>query len=123
MTLDVPSSAQFSVRQWLLNVGQEGRGAHHWIWNRNDFIQFGTWGGAAAGGRQIGQAPMTTAKSLATVWDGTTYELYLNGQSVAKFENVANMFKMTDTLIAIGGNRHFESGGAWNFQGCIHGVD
>merc|ERR1711953_1296729 len=32
-----------STRQWILNLGQENTGSHHWLWNSQNAIQFGKW--------------------------------------------------------------------------------
>ena len=61
-------------RQWVLNFGQQGRGAEHWLWNGGDKIQFGMWSG-----RQISDAPMEGSSVLATVKEGGVYRMYLDG--------------------------------------------
>jgi len=69
-------------RQWVLNFGQWNGGAEHWLWGGGDSIQFGRWGGP-----QIGNAPMSGASVLATVYEGSTYKLYLDGKLVASNGN------------------------------------
>src|SRR5438552_2418877 len=34
-----------SARAWILLLGNEGGGSHHWLIDKNGFAQFGTWGG------------------------------------------------------------------------------
>merc|ERR1711988_870347 len=69
------SMASYSgSREWLLNFGQSGSYAEHWLWNGDSSIQFGEWNG-----NQISSADITSATTLATTYDGSTYSLYIDG--------------------------------------------
>jgi len=74
-------------RQWILNVGQDGQGAHHWLYDpKSGGVQFGVWSG-----QQITDGGLLTAQGnalqvIATVWNGETYTLYVNGRKAKKLE-------------------------------------
>jgi len=64
-------------REWILNFGQWNDNAEHWIWNDGDDVQIGCWGRTQY---QISTAPARRMRTIATVYDGTNYHLYLDGQ-------------------------------------------
>merc|ERR1719343_437399 len=101
----MPTDTHPQVRQWMLNVGQDGPGAFHWIFNRNNRVQIGTWG-PYRGGFQFSDAPgFPAAKTAATVYskhDGE-YTLWVNGQLAAYGKRMDDIFSVTDTNIGIGG--------------------
>jgi len=84
-------------RQWILNLGQEGGGAHIWLWSPTNFhkqgdLQFGRWkpgidlGRATFEGQVKGVSEgmtheqMMKAASLTTTFDGKTYNFYIDGE-------------------------------------------
>jgi hypothetical protein len=88
------SSQYADRRQWVLNFGQWNSFAEHWLWNGDDKIQFGMWGGA-----QIESAPMKGSSVLATVKQGGTYTLYLDGEVVG---TVANYLDIQSSTMHVG---------------------
>jgi hypothetical protein len=104
-------------RQWILNIGQDGTGAEHWLYNAHagiNRIQFGAWNG-----HQIGEAEIHSAQTLATTYDGTskTYSLYVDG-NLADTKTVHLDIKSGKMLV--GDSQH---GNDLDFQGCVRGVD
>ena len=72
------NKARWSLRgEWILNFGQWIDNAEHWIWNDGDDVQIGCWGRTQY---QISTAPARRMRTIATVYDGTNYHLYLDGQ-------------------------------------------
>jgi hypothetical protein len=75
-------------RAWILLLGNEGTGAHHWLIDKNGATQFGTWGGPG----QV--APALTVGQwahVAVTFDGTNLRGYLNG---VLFSTVATNFSL-----------------------------
>ena len=64
-----------SNRAWILLLGNEGNGAHHWLINSAGGTQFGVWGG----GQVNPTLPVGTWVHVATTFDGTTLSGYVNG--------------------------------------------
>jgi hypothetical protein len=64
-----------SYRAWILQLGNEGSGSHHWLINSSGGTQFGVWNGnQAQPGLPVGQW-----KHVAIVFDGTTLKSYVDG--------------------------------------------
>ncbi|MER7169410.1 LamG domain-containing protein [Micromonospora sp. NPDC000207] len=63
-------------RAWLVNLGQSGVGAHHWLLNPGGNTQLGVWSGAAA----TPKLPLGRWIHLATVHDGTSLTCYVDGE-------------------------------------------
>ena len=68
-----------SNRAWLLLLGDQGEGAHHWLVNSSGISQLGSWSGNQA------QPTLPTGvwKHLALTFDGTTLKAYLDGSMIA----------------------------------------
>lgn len=87
-----------TTRTWLFNLGQYNTGAHHWLLEANGDLTVGVFNGP-----QI----VTSFTScldfcwihLATVFDGTTLSLYLDGNLV---DQKAVTFNFTDKGLNIG---------------------
>jgi len=112
------SKENTKTRQWILNIGQQGTGAEHWLWvPATGSIQFGVWNNAQIRGVNISKAENT----LATVYDAArkTYSLYVDGELAKTIDDVTLNIK-TSTLSA-GDKQGYHSNA--NFNGCIFGVD
>jgi len=110
-------NAAYNKRQWVLNLGQAGTGANHWLWNNDARIQFGPWNG---GRSQIKQGDISKAKTLATVFDGAKYSLYIDGNLV-ETRDASRTLSITSGAMAVGTDtayRHEDP-----FAGCIYGVN
>jgi len=98
MTMRLPPlNEDKGKRQWIMNIGQDGPGAHHWLWSpESKGIQFGVWGGAGYEAYQITDGNFLTAQGSAlqvitTTWDGKVYTLYVNGRKAeAKTLNIGS---------------------------------
>merc|ERR1711951_63841 len=79
--LDMPASFE-GARQWILNLGQEGKGANHWIWNerRDEGVQFGRWGSKSD---QVRDAHINSCKFLTTTYGDGELNVYCNGVLIA----------------------------------------
>ncbi len=85
-----------SNRAWILLLGNEGGGSHHWLIDKNGTTQFGTWGGPG----QV--APTLTAgvwAHVAVTFDGTNLKGYLNG---SLFNTVATNFNLQGVALTVG---------------------
>jgi uncharacterized protein YegL len=63
-------------REWILNYGQSGSGAHHWLYNPDSSIQFGSWNG-----HQVHDPIYTQSKiNILTTYDASKalYIMYIN---------------------------------------------
>jgi len=117
-----PESSNATKRQWILNIGQSGAGAEHWLWNAHageNRVQFGRWNGG-----QIGVAEINNAKVIATTYDSSTltYKLYVDGALKAErtqSEDQRLDIKNGDLKIGLKGYNNNEIG----FEGCGYGVD
>jgi len=101
-------------RQWILNLGQNSPGAHHWTWRpSNNAIQFGAWSG-----HQINGVDITQCTDLSTTFSGSVLKLYCNGVFMRER---AVAFSITDSNIAIGniGSQFVHED---PFAGCISEV-
>jgi hypothetical protein len=79
MAMWVKINAFPSARAWIALLGTPEAGAHHWLINQTGTTQFGVWGGAQ-------KAPILAAdgqwRHVASVFDGTTLEVYINGTAM-----------------------------------------
>eukprot|EP00854_Cymbomonas_tetramitiformis_P003290 gene3290-4141_t len=114
MALTFNSGGYGGTREWLLNVGHVGSGAEHWLWRGGSVIQFGTW--TASGSHpQITNADIGSATAtLATVWDGSTYTLYIDGVVAASSSTTSFDIRSGDLRIGITAHNPTD------FGGCIH---
>jgi len=101
-------------RVWMFNLGQAGKGANHWLWNNGDKIQFGAWSGT-----QISKGDISKAKIVASVFDGTSYFLYLDGNLVEK--KAVSQMNIKSGAMAVGTNNVYTGEDA--FKGCVFGVN
>jgi len=83
-------------RQWVMNLGQWGGAAEHWLWNSGNSISFGRWGG----GGTINDAPMSGKSVLAMVRKSDQLKLYLDGNLVGTVNNVKE--DIQNSMIHIG---------------------
>lgn len=100
------------TRQWLLNFGQKGFGAHIWCWTGENELTFGSWGGHRS---QLASIVDCRRQVWATVYDGHFYKLYIGGQFVGKS---AARFSIEDNTVAIGQSALIEG----DFSGTIEEV-
>lgn len=128
------------LRQWILNIGQEGFGAHHWLWsasgveyqNNRGELQFGCWLGQqirAVGDTESTVDTMLQASSLTTVYNVDTkqYTLYVDGEYYASasetidfhFPSSSNLQLLIGTLPSVYLGNPTQS----RFLGCVHKVD
>ena len=65
-------------RAWMMLLGNEGTGAHHWLLNSNGVSQLGSWGGNQA----QPTLPAGVWKHIALTFDGGTLKAYIDGTLV-----------------------------------------
>lgn len=103
------------ARQWILNLGQEGNGAHHWLWNSNDEIQFGVWDS----NRQITGKDIRSCSSLTTTYGDGELKLYCNGNLIGSLDCGQDcFFNINESKLAIAVASYQEQ----NFKGCVKKV-
>ena len=73
MKIDWTGATYSGSREWLLNLGNPGGGAEHWLWNGGNSIQFGMWNGAP----QIYSLDIQSCQSLATTYDASSGQYVL----------------------------------------------
>lgn len=74
-------------RAWVLLLGSEGAGSHHWLLNSAGETQFGVWeGGQVAPKLEVGKWV-----HVATTFDGTKLTGYVDGQKVGDVEATFNL--------------------------------
>ena len=99
-------------RAWLSQLGQYGTGSHHWLIHADGHMQIGAFNGDQV---QLSTLPVGEWTHLATVYDGTTLTLYVNGENYASTSASFN-FNNTD----------FNLGRPWrsdpNFKGKVDEV-
>ena len=66
------------LRAWVLLLGKEGTGAHHWLLNSNGVSQLGSWSGNQA----QPTLPVGIWKHIALTFDGSTLKVYIDGSLV-----------------------------------------
>jgi len=103
--------AEPADRQWILNLGQAGNGAEHWLWHDNKHIQFGVWGVIA-----INDAEITQCTYLSTTYSGTTLKLYCDGIFIAERDM---KFRIKSSSLNIGKGGY---AGQEDFKGCVSEV-
>ena len=75
------------TRAWILLLGNEGDGSHHWLINSAGETQFGVWGG-----NQVKPKLEVGAwKHVVITFDGTTLKGYLDGQKVEEIDATFNL--------------------------------
>jgi len=92
-------------RAWILLLGSEGDGSHHWLINNAGETQFGVWGGnQAKPALEVGKW-----KHVAITFDGTTLTGYLDGKKTESTEATFNLQGVGLTLAqAHNGENAFE---------------
>merc|ERR1712238_168598 len=108
-----------STRQWLLNIGQTGKNAEHWLYTPGTgSIQFGAWGHADM---QVGHVDISQAQTLATVYDEEkrTYALYVDGEFKKEVDGV--LLDIQSSSMAVGEKSAYTSNA--NFDGCSSGIN
>ena len=116
MKVDWTDTTYSGSREWILNLGQGGTGAEHWLWNGDSDIQFGVWNGD-----QISTADVSTCTYLATTYDSSSalYALYCDGELVDEITMSGdNEMDITSDRVLIG--EGFSS--SQEFEGCIEQV-
>jgi hypothetical protein len=90
------------AREWILNVGQQGAGAHHWLYDPNNAaepIKFGAWNG-----KQATKALSVKGNTvvICTVYraETQTYEVFINGALHEKVEGMT--FDITSSNLYVG---------------------
>ena len=93
-------------RAWLSLLGQYGTGSHHWLVDSNGQMQIGVYGSSS--GQLQPTLNVGEWTHLATVYDGTTLTLYVNGE---EYGSTPASFDFTDTEFKLGRplNRNSES--------------
>ena len=81
-------------RAWILLLGSEGTGAHHWLLNSSGATQLGAWNGAGV----FPTLPVGQWKHLALTFDGTTLAGYVDGVLVGSGAATFNLQGMPLTL-------------------------
>ena len=105
-------------RLWLLNVGQPGTKAQHWLWHTatagshaghaagSAKIQVGIWNGAQIQGNGISALKVQEAEVIATTYDAETkiQEFYIDGELVASkdFSSSPNQFDLQTNAVKLG---------------------
>ena len=118
----MPASHDGGARQWILNLGQENEGAHHWTWNSNEKIAFGTWHVGTTWSRtyahHITDADIRSCSYLTTTYGDGVLNLYCNGVLIG---SQATSFKIQSAKLAVGKNSGYETPSG-DFQGCVKKV-
>lgn len=95
-----------TLRSWILNVGQSGKGAHHWLWNPTGHrygpvTQIGVWSGGQ--GTQYQQALPTTSIRLTVTADGNSIKIYEDGTLKGTLVGGAKFdFSSADQVVDVG---------------------
>ncbi len=74
-------------RAWILMLGRDTAGSHHWLINSRDSTQFGVWGSSQG-------VPVLTGgnwKHVAMTFDGINLKTYVNGDSVGTIAATFNL--------------------------------
>jgi uncharacterized protein len=100
-----------SNRAWILLLGNEGTGAHHWLINNSGVTQLGSW----SGGGVKPTLPLGQWKHIAVTFDGATLTGYVDGVPVGSGAATFDLKGMPLTL----GMQHI---GENNFNGMVDDV-
>ena len=100
-------------RAWLSLLGEYETGSHHWLVNSNGQMQIGVYG--ISSGQLQPTLNVGEWTHLATVYDGTTLTLYINGE---EYGSTSASFNFTDTKFQLGLPLNSES----HFNGKVDDV-
>ena len=100
-----------SNRAWILLLGNEGTGSHHWLLTHSGWTQLGVWNGAQA----HPTLPVGEWKHLAVTFDGTTLTGYMDGVTVG---SSAAQFDLEGMPLTLGQGHIWEN----YFSGLIDDV-
>ena len=100
-----------SNRAWILLLGNEGTGAHHWLINSSEVAQLGVWNG----GQVFPTLPVGQWKHIAVTFDGARLAWYVDGVLVGSSAATFDLEGMPLTL----GEQHL---GENNFNGMVDDV-
>eukprot|EP00927_Polykrikos_kofoidii_P056349 TRINITY_DN50490_c0_g1_i1.p1 TRINITY_DN50490_c0_g1~~TRINITY_DN50490_c0_g1_i1.p1 ORF type:complete len:258 (-),score=33.49 TRINITY_DN50490_c0_g1_i1:26-799(-) len=93
-------------RSWILNLGQLGQGAHHWLWNpaRRPYpqvAQLGVWSGRQSQ-RELPVVPSATSVITTTFEkESSRLVVYIDGKVHEEVEHVAFNFRMRDQKLHV----------------------
>lgn len=118
MRVELPEEEPYR-REWLLNYGQVGTGAHHWLYNpRNEVpnhgeVQFGGWNGV-----QVKDGISETTRCIVVTYEGRTckYKMYVDGW---KHDEVITELNIKESRLVVGEGMY---GREANFSGNIEEV-
>jgi hypothetical protein len=100
-----------SNRAWILLLGNEGTGSHHWLINSLGVTQLGVWNG----GQVNPTLPLGEWKHIAVTFDGATLAGYVDGMLAG---SGAAIFDLEGMPLTIGGPHIGEN----NFNGMVDDV-
>jgi hypothetical protein len=74
-------------RSWILVLGQDGKGAHHWLLHANGELQLGAWGGKNSPAQVRTGLRLGRWTHLAVTTDGKTLLAYVDGVRIGRAES------------------------------------
>ena len=83
-----------SNRAWIMLLGPEGAGSHHWLIGSNAVAQLGVWNGPQA----IPTLPVGVWKHIAITFDGSELKAYIDGTLIS---TQAASFNLTGTALTV----------------------
>lgn len=95
-------------RAWIMLLGNEGAGSHHWLLNSDGTTQFGVWGGA----QLKPSLPLQRWVQIEMAFDGTMLHGYVDGSPIG---SVPASFNLQGIPLDVG-NAHI---GERNFNGFV----